>query len=265
VLKLYHNNLSVCAQRVRIALAEKNLLWEGQHIALLQGEHLRPDYLKINPRGLVPALVHDGTVVIESSVILEYLEDAFPAPPLRPAAPGARAQMRVWVKIPDEGLHTACATISFSAVFAEQLASGLGPVELERRLANMPDPDRANRQRTLIREGFGAPFVRAAVRTYEKLIDEMELALASAPWLAGGDYSLAEAALAPYLARLDRLGFGRMWERDRPRVADWFARVQARPSFKTAIDDFQPVDYDDLLRKRGIDLWPKLEPLLRPA
>jgi glutathione S-transferase len=265
MLTLYHNNLSVCSQKVRIHLAEKDLPWEGRHVGLMQGEHLRPEFKNLNPRGLVPTLVHDGAVIIESTVILEYIEDTFPERPLRPEAPALRARMRVWEKIPDDGLHTACATISFASVFAEQLANGLGPEELERRLANMPDQERATRQRTLMREGFGAPFVKSAVRAYENLIRDMEEGLQHGPWLVGEQFTLADIALIPYLARLDRLGFSQMWQRSRPRVTEWFARAQARPSFKTAVDDFQPVDYDDLLRKRGVNLWPKLEPLLQAA
>jgi glutathione S-transferase len=265
MLTLFHNNLSVCAQKVRLQLAEKKLDWESRHVDLVHGEHLRPEYLKLNPRGLVPTLVHDGTVVIESTVILEYLEDVFAEPSLRPLSPAARARMRVWAKIPDEGLHTACATISFASAFAEQLSAGLGPTELERRLAGMPDQDRANRQRTLMKEGFAAPFMRSAVRMYENTLDDMNRALEASDWLAGDEFSLAELALSPYLARMDRLGFDRLWQGRRANVAAWFERVRARPSFKVAIDEPQPVDYDDLLRKRGVDLWPKMEPLLRNA
>lgn len=263
MLALYHNNLSVCAQKVRLQLAEKKLAWEGRHVDLVHGEHLSPEFLKLNPRGLVPTLVHDDVVVIESTVILEYIEDAFPESALRPSAPGPRAQMRVWEKLPDDGLHTACATISFASVFAEQLSNGLGPEELERRLAKMPDQERAMRQRTLMKEGFGAPFMRSAVALYERVLDDMNRALEENSWLVGGQITLADIALVPYVERLNRLGFSELWKKRRPRVAEWFARAQARPSFKAAFDDFQPVDYDDLLHKRGINLWPKLEPLLR--
>ena len=65
MLILYHHNISVCAQKVRIALVEKDLPWEGVHVDLMQGEHLNPEFLKINPRGLVPVLVHDGDPIYE--------------------------------------------------------------------------------------------------------------------------------------------------------------------------------------------------------
>jgi glutathione S-transferase len=67
MLILYHHNISVCAQKVRVALAEKDLPWEGVHVDLMLGEHLKPEFLKINPRGLVPVLVHDGDPIYEST------------------------------------------------------------------------------------------------------------------------------------------------------------------------------------------------------
>ena len=97
MLELYHHNISVCAQKVRLALHEKGIDWEGHHIDLMKGEQTSPEYLAINPRGVTPTLVHDGNPVIESTIILEYLEDAFPELPLRPASALSRARMRVWV------------------------------------------------------------------------------------------------------------------------------------------------------------------------
>ena len=172
MLILYHHNISVCAQKVRIALAEKELPWQGVHIDLMQGEHLKPEFLKINPRGLVPVLVHDDDPIHESTIILEYLEDAFPEAPLRPAK--ARARMRVWEKWPDDGLHVACGTLSYACIFAEQVRSNHDRAELEQRLSKLPDKARAAKQRMLFELGFGAPFVRDAVLLHDKVLAEME-------------------------------------------------------------------------------------------
>src|SRR5690606_28258899 len=120
LLKLYHHNISVCAQKVRLQLAEKRIPYEVVDVDLMRGEHLQPAYLKINPKGLVPALVHDGAPVVESTVIMEYIEDVFPEPPLRPAAALDRARMRQWAKVPDDGIHVACASVTYAAAFADQ-------------------------------------------------------------------------------------------------------------------------------------------------
>jgi glutathione S-transferase len=264
MLTLYHNNISVCAQKVRLLLVEKGIPWEGREVDLMRGEQLAPAFLAVNPKGLVPVLVHDGDVITESTVILEYVEDAFPAAPLRPAAPLGRARMRVWTKVPDEGLHFACGTLTFATAFIEQIRGAFDRDAWEKRLAAMPDPARAARQRQLFQEGLAAPFVRDAVLLHDKVLGEMEKALATGAWLGGDDFSLADIALTPYVTRLDRLGLDGMWAA-RPPVADWFARIQARPSFAAAITAFQPLDYDDELKKRGIDVWPQVAKLLRPA
>jgi glutathione S-transferase len=265
MLELYHNNISVCAQKVRLVLAEKKLAWTGHHVNLRAGEQTRPEFLKLNPKAVVPVLVHDGAVVVESTVICEYLDEAFPDPPLKPKSLVDRARMRVWAKVPDDGIHVHCASVSFAAAFARQLQSGFDAKGLEERLRSMPDQARAARQRLVIERGFDAPFVRDAVRAFDKMLGDMEKALADRPWLAGDAYSLAEACITPYVERLHRLGLAPMWEAGRPRTAEWFARIRARPSYKTALTDFRPLDYNDLLAERGDSVWPAVEKVLKAA
>ena len=265
MLELYHNNISVCSQKVRHALAEKGLEWDGHHVMLIDGEQTAPDYLKLNPRALVPTLVHDGVPIVESTVINEYLDDAFAAPPLKPADARDRARMRLWTKVPDEGIHVACASVSFSAAFARQLQAKFTPERLEERLASMPDRARAGRQRAIMEHGFNAPFVRDAILLFDETYQAMEEALSDGPWLAGQSFSLADIALTPYLDRLNRLGLSPMWTRTRPRLTDWFARIRARPSFDRAYTSFGPVDYDDLLIERGESAWPEVEAVLAEA
>src|SRR5581483_8206048 len=91
MLELYHNNISVCAQKVRIVLAEKNVPWTNHHMSLAKGEQLTPEFKNMNPRGVDPVLVHDGNIIVESSVICAYLDEVFPAPPLMPKNPVERA------------------------------------------------------------------------------------------------------------------------------------------------------------------------------
>jgi glutathione S-transferase len=105
MLELYHNDMSTCAQKVRLTLAEKGLAWENRHLDLRAGDQQNPEYLKLNPRGVVPTIVDNGKVVRESTVIMEYLDDEYPNPSLRPADSHARAQMRLWTKRLDEGHH----------------------------------------------------------------------------------------------------------------------------------------------------------------
>ncbi len=180
MLELYHNNISVCAQKVRVVLAEKNLPWTNHHLSLAKGEQLTPQFKEMNPRGVVPVLVHDGNVIVESSVICAYLDEAFPEPPLMPKNPVERATMRLWCKLPDDILHMACATVSFAICFGQQLKKQMG-AGLEDRLMKMPDPARRDRQRALIEKGIETPFFRDHIKVFEKTFGEMEARAAKDP------------------------------------------------------------------------------------
>jgi len=87
VLELWHEWNSVHSFKVRIVLAEKKLAWTERRVELLRFEHLRPEYLRLNPNGVVPTLVHDGRVILESSLICQYLDETYPDPALLPADP----------------------------------------------------------------------------------------------------------------------------------------------------------------------------------
>ena len=89
---LYHHGSSVCAAKVRLAMAEKGLEWEGVYIDILKGEQFDPDYLKLNPKGVVPTLVHDDLVIPDSTVIIEYLDQIAPETSVHPKDPWSRAQ-----------------------------------------------------------------------------------------------------------------------------------------------------------------------------
>ncbi|MGH7003366.1 MAG: glutathione S-transferase family protein [Alphaproteobacteria bacterium] len=264
MLILYHHNISVCAQKVRIALAEKDIPHERRHVNLMKAEQVTPEFLKINPKGVVPALVHDGNSVVESTVIMEYLDDVFPERPLRPASCLSRARMRVWAQVPDAALHAACGTVTYAAAFVRQIKAANSPEALRDRLAKIPDRARALQQQQLLDLGLDAPFLAGAVKLHDKVLGDMEKALSAQSWLAGADFSIADCAIAPYVLRLDRLGLERMWDH-RPRVADWYARLRARPSWAQAIVPFPSLgagDYDDDLKSKGIDVWPKVRALL---
>jgi len=258
MIELYHNNLSVCAQKVRIVLEEKCLPWTSRYVSLVTGEQLTAEFKQMNPRGLVPVLVHEGNTIIESSVICSYLDDAFPNPPLSPNNPVERATMRLWCKLPDDILHMACATVSFAISFGQQLKKQMG-AGLEERLTKMPDPARRERQRALIEKGIETPFFRDHIKVFDKTMGEMELQLGKTKWLASDMYSLADAEITPYAERMDRLGLAGLWD-NRPHVAEWFERVKARPSFK-ALADYPPTDYDDTGRD-GLKHWPRIKELI---
>jgi glutathione S-transferase len=234
MLYLYHGSTSVCSIKVRLALAEKALDWKGEVLNLQRGDQHRPEYAKLNPNEVVPTLSHDGRIVIESTLIAQYLDETFPQPSLMPSDPYARAIARLWMKKVDDYLHASCSAITFATANRKVLLRK-SPAELEAHLASIPDPAYRERQRLSVERGLAAPHVVQAVRTYDKYIGEMEAALARQPYLAGERYSLAEAAATPYVNRAEMLGMDRLWTQGRPHVVDWLARIRGRSSFDNAV------------------------------
>ena len=116
MLELYHNINSVCAQKVRIALNEKGREAK-EHLLTLRGDHNEGAYLKLNPSGVVPTLVHDGVPIVESSLILYYIDEVFPEPPLMPKAVLPRLRVRMYNKLIDEYVHNSCTILTFATAF----------------------------------------------------------------------------------------------------------------------------------------------------
>ena len=235
MLILYHGGASIASQKVRLALAEKGVGWESR---IAWGATLRdPEYLKLNPNGVVPTLVHDEAVLIESRIISEYVNDAFEGPALMPAEPRLRHTARLWSKQSDDSLHLNVYILSFVTGMRELFRAMPEPVR-QGALPGLRDPIKRQITHDLMDQGFASPHARRALERFRHLVQEMEIALAKAPYLAGQAYSLADADLTAYLQRLTDLGLTALWA-ERPRLADWLARMQARPSFNAAILDWR--------------------------
>ncbi len=264
MLELYHGNGSVCARKVRLCLAEKGITdWVEHNMNLGRGDQNKPEYLALNPKAVVPTLVHDKHVIPESTVICEYLEDIFPKPALRPSNPVGAAMMRKWAKIPDEEIHYACATISAAGLLGR--AGRKNPQAFERRIAAMPDRVRAERARARSLQRWEHPDIRDAVLVHEKLLKNMEAELSkNGPWLAGEMFTLADIGITPYVHRLLEMKFDGMWA-DRPHVANWLERIMERPSFAKAITKYPPryeIDVDEEEDKRD---WVAVKAILDAA
>jgi glutathione S-transferase len=235
MLELYHATHSTCSQKVRLALAEKGLAWTSRHVNLRRFEHLEPAFLALNPAGLVPVLVDDGRVIRESLVINEYLDDAYPTPALRPAGPFERAAMREWTQYIAEEPTWAVKVPSFNMNIRPEIAGRYSAAELEAIAARIPNRETAARWLKAAREGFSEAEVQASLARLARTLDRMERGLRNGPWLAGEHYSLADIDMAPFVHRITALGEARMIA-ERPLAAGWYARMQERPAFRTAMD-----------------------------
>ena len=238
-LLLYDFGNSVCCQKVRITLRAKGLQWKAVPVNLFTAEQYDPKYLKLNPKGVVPTLVHDGKAVIESTLICEYIDETFPQPPkLIPADPWQQSRMRLWSKFVDEGLFDGVTELSFSAMFRERMKTM--PEEIrQRRFRNVGDPRRTDRFKSTYELGVQSPFVVHAIAAYERAFKLLEQTLADAggPWILGTDPSLADINLMPFAARLDYLGLLDLWVAGRPRAQAWWAQASAWPHFKSGLSD----------------------------
>jgi glutathione S-transferase len=264
LLELYHHGSSACAAKVRFALAEKALPWVSRYVDILAGEQFSETFLALNPKAVVPVLVHDGTVIVESTVICEYLDESFPAQPIYPVAPLERARVRFWTKAVDEELHPACSAITYVVSHRHTiLRQGAGDFEeFLARGANEGSAARALKWQW-IQQGLEAPGAADKIRLYDAYLHKMEQALAGSQWLVGETFSMADIAMAPYVNRLSALAMDGMWQGGRlPQVERWFERVRARPTFGPAFVEWLPQALADEMRANGERSWPAIRTLL---
>ena len=252
MLTLYDFGNSVCCQKVRITLRAKDLDWEARRVDLFKSEQYDPQYLKMNPKGVVPTLVHDGKPVIESTLICEYLDEAFPDPPLIPKDAYARTRMRLWSKLVDEGLHDGVTELSFSAMFRERMRN-MTEEQRQTRFRNVGDPRRTDRFKSTYELGAKSPFVMHGIAAYERAFKLLEETLAGqgGPWVVGPTPTLADVNLMPYAARLENLGLLGDWLDIRPRVRDWWAMAREWPHFKSGLRDLILEDEFAAMRTHG--------------
>jgi len=232
MIELWHEWNSVQSFKVRVVLAEKELPWTEHRVELLRFEHLQPDYLALNPNGVVPTLVHDGRLVFESSVICQYLDEVSPGYSLMPADPFARAKARMWLKFFDDVVHQALRQASFELLYRPFLAR-LPREELEKRLAGHPNPASAERFRAAAANKADLAVVKEAAASIRAILTRMDGELRRNTWLGGAQYSLADIAMSPLVERLDHLGWMDLLK-PYSEVKRWSDAVMARPAVRSS-------------------------------
>ena len=200
MIKLYDFKSSPNCQRVKVVLAEKNLPYEIVPIDLRAQQQKTPDYLKLNPYGKVPVLTDDATVLYESLIINEYLDEKYPNPALMPKEPAKKAKARILV---DYGM-----------------AHFDGPYQ-KLRVELMKEQKDQNQQ-----------VIDSAKSDLKKLLQRLDDELGDQQYLMG-DFSLVDADLLPRFTRLE--GFGVLPDPSLPRLAKYLERMKARPSVKAIL------------------------------
>lgn len=237
-MRLFHAWLSSASRRVRLCLAEKNIAYESVAVDLSKQEQHAPEFLAMNPNGVVPALeIAPGRFLHESSTICEYLDDTVPEPPLRPVDPYALAQMRNFVRWTDEKSLPHLLILNWSLML-QSTAQQWSDQELQDKLARIPTAERREAWVRIARKPYTEEEKAEALRKLLLLVERMEdmLGAAQAPstWLIGGAYSLADIAAAPFIARIAEIEPAALAETAHPRVHRWWQAMQQRPAFAAA-------------------------------
>src|SRR3569832_1263401 len=234
MLELYHAEPVANSMKPLICLKEKGLDFVSHYVDLLRFEQHDPAFVKINPNGQVPVLVHEGAVITESTVINEYLEVVFSEVPLRPADPVARARKRVWSKFVDEYFCPALSMIGWH-LMVRRIAKAIAKDEFEKLLERIPLPEQRQKWATVAGESFTEEQLADSRRRCGLSIQRMENILAKYKWLAGDEYSLADVNSYSMVAGMPRLMPEHMNENKAPRSLEWLARMDERPAVKAAL------------------------------
>ncbi len=199
-IQLYDFATSPNCQRVKIVLAEKELPYDVIPVDLRKGEQKKADFLKLNPYGKVPVIIDGSTVLYESCIINEYLEEKYPHPPLMPKDPAKRAKIRILI---DYGLS------HFETPYQKL------------RMELMKEAKEKNQD-----------VIEGATKEIRNLLQRFERDLQEQPYLAG-DFSLLDAALVPRFLRLE--GFGVLPDASLPCVGRWLEKIKERPSVRALL------------------------------
>jgi glutathione S-transferase len=235
MLKLYHAEPIANSLKSLIPLKEKGLEFESVYVDLHKFEQHSPWFVAINPEGQVPVLDHDGVIVTHTTVISEYLEDAYPdAPPLRPADPVGKARMRYWNKFVDEHVMNYVSMHGWHrmvSVIARSIESG----EFDKLLERIPLHEQREKWRTA-RSGFNDSDLANATRKVEVAVDKVEQQLRLTRWLAGDMFTLADINFFSHCGMMVQRLFPDIGVETRaPRLLDWAQRMRERPGVKAAL------------------------------
>ena len=228
---LYNAPQSTCSQRVRYVLHAKGLGFEEVRLDLFSGDQLKPDYLAINPNGVVPTLVDDGSAIVDSAVIMEYLEDVHPdTAPLRPTDAKSVATMRSMLRFIDEVSTPAVRIPSYNLAFLPHFQAM--SAEAFEALCDSK-PLRREFLKKMGRSGFPDADMQEALGRLSRGVERMAewIAASGGPWLMGRQMTLADIAVMPVIVRMHDINLGHLWDAF-PAIEGWRRALQATPEYR---------------------------------
>lgn len=227
---LYNAPQSTCSQRVRFCLNAKKISYEEHRLDLFSGDQLKPEYLAINPNGVVPALIHNGNAILDSAVIMEYLDEVIEEPIIfTPHNAAQRAMMRWMMRYIDEIPTPAIRVPSYNLAFLPHFQKMTE--EDFMTLANSK-PLRKEFLLSMGRSGFPPKEMDQALDKLHRAVTRMnEWILASkGPWLMGAKMTLADIAIMPVIVRMADINLDLSWD-DKPLIRQWLEHIQTNPVY----------------------------------
>lgn len=240
LLELYHWEPCANSGELLILLHEKGIAFRGRYVDLLQFEQLSESFLALNPRGQVPVLVHDGRVLTETTLILEYLEAVFPNPSLSPTDAADRYAMHVWTKWADEYVAPAVSLIGWHERMAPLMKSR-NLAAIRARMGSLP-PDRQAVLAAALDDSYPDDRLDRARTSLRVIVRRLENALTESLWLAGDRYSLADIALFPMAMSLPGLVPALVSNVTTPHLLEWLRTMRTRDAVRAALDRAQTAD-----------------------
>jgi glutathione S-transferase len=234
-LKYYHAEPAANSLKSMICLKEKGLDFESHYVNLHTFEQHSEWFVKINPDGQVPVLDHDGVMITHTTVINEYLEDAFPdATPLRPTDPAGKARMRYWNKFVDEHVMNHVSMHGWHRMVGV-IARGIEGGEFEKLMERIPLPDQRKKWMTA-RSGFSEAELQNATDKIVYACAKVEAHLAGNMWLAGDMFTSADANFYSMCGMMVERMFPELEvAANYPRLIDWRERMEARSGVRAGL------------------------------
>lgn len=228
-IELFHWEPNANSGKPMLTLAEKGVQYQSIYLDLLNFDQHKPEYLKINPQGTIPAMRHDDKVLTESTAIMEYVDEAFDGPALMPADAKDRWRVRWWMKFIDQWLAPSVSMIGWS-LFVGPSVRSRDPEELAAAIDRIPLPERRVAWRKAIYGLFSEQEMTASQQRVELGIHMLEAELTKREWLASDQYSLADIngfnlgfALPMSQAALAN-------DENTPRLMEWLRKIYERPA-----------------------------------
>jgi len=241
-LHLWHDDLSSCSQRVRAVLSIKNLDWESHLLAIPKGDTTTPEYLAINPKGLVPVLVHDGMLMTESTYIIDYLDQTYPVPALHPNDPALVAQMNQWLALAD-GAQYDLKVLSHEFLF--RAARDVSAADVE-NFENNVDNEVLVKFIRVYHEQDRLPedMIAESVDRTDEWFRQLDEVLNGRRWLVGDALSLADIAWMPNVHRFELMD----WPMERyPHLVAWHKQIKDTKAYQYGILQWEPPPAREML------------------